>query len=218
MRERGELRGLIVDWGGVLTGALQDCMRTWCEADGIDYAAFRAAMRDWLRDVEPADNLVHGLERGEVAGAEFERALSARLTTRDGRPVEAAGLLDRMFAAFDHDHGMAGVVRRARQAGLRTALCSNSWGNEYPRESWAGLFDAVVISGEVGMRKPEPRMYQHTAHAIGLAPAQCAFVDDLVQNVRGAVATGMVGVLHVSTERTVAELEAVFGLALREPA
>ncbi|MFL6139074.1 MAG: HAD family hydrolase [Frankiaceae bacterium] len=213
-----ELRGLIVDWGGVLTAALQDCMRAWCEADGIDYAAFRSVLRQWLADLGPVDNPMHGLERGELAPAEFERALGARLTTRDGRPVESAGLLERMFAAFDHDHGMAGVVRRAHQAGLRTALCSNSWGNEYPRESWAGLFDAVVISGEVGMRKPEPRIYVHTARAIGLVPEQCAFVDDLPQNVRGAVATGMVGVLHVSTERTTEELEALFGLRLREPA
>jgi epoxide hydrolase-like predicted phosphatase len=215
-----ELRGLVVDWGGVMTTALRDCMAAFCAADGIAYDRFAAVMREWLGPAGEASidgNPAHGLERGELAPAEFERALAERLSTPAAR-VEAAGLLDRMFATFDHDHGMAGVVRRARQAGLRTALCSNSWGNDYPRHSWTGLFDAVVISGEVGMRKPEPRIYRHTARLLGLAPPECVFVDDLATNVRGAAAVGMVGVLHVSTERTAGELEALFGRALREPA
>jgi epoxide hydrolase-like predicted phosphatase len=216
-RPHRELRGLVVDWGGVLTTALQDCMSAWCEADGIDYARFRAVMREWLADGTSGGNPAHGLERGELHPAEFEKVLAERLTTRDGRPVEPVGLLDRMFAAFDHDHGMVGVVRRARQAGIRTALCSNSWGNDYPREGWDELFDAVVISGEVGMRKPEPRIYLHTARALGLAPHECVFVDDLPHNVQGAVATGMVGVRHVSAEQTTEELEALFGLRLSEP-
>lgn len=221
MPDRGAhgLQGLIVDWGGVLTGALQDCMSAWCEADGIDYAHFRTVMRDWLGDAGAAsyaENPAHGLERGELPTHEFERALAARLTTRDGRPVQAPGLLDRMFASFEQHPDMLGVVRRARSAGIRTALCSNSWGNDYPRDGWVGLFDAVVISGEVGMRKPEERIYLHTADAIGLAPHECVFVDDLAQNVRGAAAVGMVGVRHISYEQTVDELEALFGRPLRD--
>jgi epoxide hydrolase-like predicted phosphatase len=119
-----------------------------------------------------------------------------------------------MFSGFDADPGMVGVVRRARRAGIRTALCSNSWGNEYPRAGWAELFDAVVISGEVGMRKPERRIYDLTAQRLRLRPAECVFVDDLGPNVRGAVDAGMVGVRHESAEQTAAELEALFGVAL----
>lgn len=210
-----ELRGLIVDWGGVLTTALHDTMAAFCAADGIDYARFLAVMREWFVEHRTGDaNPAHALERGEVSNDDFERVLAARLTTLDGRPVRADGLLRRMFAGFDHDPGMAGVVRRARRAGIRTALCSNSWGNDYPREGWDELFDAVVISGEVGMRKPEPRIYRHTAAALGLPPERCVFVDDLAANVRGAVAAGMVGVHHVSAERTGAELEALFHIPL----
>jgi epoxide hydrolase-like predicted phosphatase len=213
-----ELRGLIVDWGGVLTTALADTMAAFCAADGIDYAQFVGVMREWFADHATQGSPAHALERGEVSNDDFERVLAGRLTTTDGRPVQASGLLQRMFAGFDHDPGMAGIVRRARLAGIRTALCSNSWGNEYPREGWDELFDAVVISGEVGMRKPERRIYAHTAAAIGLPPAQCVFVDDLAVNVRGAVDAGMVGIRHVSAEQTGAELEALFGVPLLEPA
>jgi putative hydrolase of the HAD superfamily len=158
---------------------------------------------------------VHALERGEFAVPDFERELAARLRTHEGRPVEAEGLLARMFAGFEREPAMVGVVRRARSAGLRTALLSNSWGLDYPREGWDELFDAVVISGEVGMRKPEPRIYRHTAARLGVEPSECVFVDDLRPNVVGAVDVGMVGVHHITPDDTVLELEALFGIPLR---
>ena len=213
-----ELRGLIVDWGGVMTTALRECMASFCARDGIDYAVFTSVMREWLGpagEASLAGNPAHELERGEVAVSDFEQALAARLSTPTSR-VEPKGLLTRMFSGFDSDPGMVGVVRRAKRAGVRTALCSNSWGNEYPRSGWPELFDAVVISGEVGMRKPERRIYLLTAERLGLPPEQCVFVDDLGPNVRGAVDAGMVGVRHVSAEQTAAELEALLGVALAE--
>jgi len=102
------------------------------------------------------------------------------------------------------------MVRRSREQGLRTALLSNSWGDHYPEALWDGLFDAVVISGRVGMRKPDPEIFLHAADLLGLQPAQCVMVDDLPHNARGAVAVGMVGVLHRSYPETLAELEALF--------
>jgi epoxide hydrolase-like predicted phosphatase len=86
---------------------------------------------------------------------------------------------------------------------------------DYPREEWDELFDAVVISGEVGMRKPEPAIYRYAADKLQVDPAECVFVDDLGPNVKGAVAVGMVGVKFVSAEQAVEELEALFGFALR---
>jgi epoxide hydrolase-like predicted phosphatase len=109
---------------------------------------------------------------------------------------------------------MHGVVRRVREAGYKTALLSNSWGMDYPREGWTELFDVTVISGEVGMRKPDPDIYQLCAEQLELPPQACVFVDDLSPNVRGAVAVGMVGVLHRTYDETVVELEALFGLEL----
>ncbi len=207
-------RALVVDWGGVLTTGLDVCVPAWAERDGVDFAAFATVLDEWLGPAaarEAAVNPVHALERGEMRIPDFERLLAARLRTFDGRPVVADGLIDRMFAGFEHAPAMANVVRRARAGGVRTALLSNSWGNEYPRDGWDELFDAVVISGEVGMRKPEPRIFQHTLELLGCRPAEAVFVDDQPVNVRAAAAMGMVGVVHQDYERTVEELAALFG-------
>ena len=213
------LRGLVVDWGGVLTSGLQESMSAWAERDDIDYESFRQVMREWLG--EPVGriagiNPVYALERGEVTVPHFEEQLAARLRTRAGGPVPVQGLLARMFEHFVHAPDMAGLVVRARRAGLRTALLSNSWGNDYPREGWSEMFDAVVISGEVGMRKPERRIFKHTLGLLGLAPEEGVFVDDLAPNVAAAAEVGMVGVLHRSYAETAAELEALFGIPLAE--
>jgi len=212
------LRGLLVDYGGVLTNSLSDTMSAWCAADGISYDGFLVVMRDLLGDaayVETAVNPVHALERGEIAVPDFERELAARLRGPDGEPVQAAGLLARMFAGFAQEPGMLELVRRARRAGIKTGLLSNSWGNGYPREGFDELFDVVVISGEVGMRKPEAAIYRYAAGELGLPPEQCVFVDDLSPNIKGAAAVGMVGVRHVSVAETAAELEILLGVQLR---
>ena len=105
---------------------------------------------------------------------------------------------------------MVDVVRAARAAGVRTGLLSNSWGLDYERDDWDALFDAVVISGEVGLRKPDPAIYALAARQLDLPPEQIVFVDDLRPNVRAAAAAGMVGVQHVDLETTVSELEILF--------
>ena len=214
-----ELKALIVDWGGVLTSGLGESIEAWAEDDGIDYHHFVQVMRAWRGEAAASEarfNPIHALERGELELPHFEEELAARLRTRDGRPVAAEGLLTRMFVYFEHAPGMNNVVRRAHKAGLRTALLSNSWGNEYPREGWDQMFDVVVISGEVGMRKPEPGIFHYALDRLGCAASECVFVDDLPMNVRAAAELGMVGVRHRSYAETVGELEALFGLDLSE--
>ena len=213
------LRGLLVDWGGVLTSGLDESMGAWAESDDIDYGHFRAVMRSWLGDYQgdiAEVNPVYALERGEMQVPHFEEQLARRLATRSGRPVPVEGLLQRMFDHFVHAPDMAGLVLRAHRAGLRTALLSNSWGNEYPRTGWEEMFDVVVISGEVGMRKPDPDIFEHTVTELGLSAPECVFVDDLPSNVTAAAALGIVGVHHRSYAETAAELEALFGIPLAE--
>lgn len=210
-------RGLLVDWGGVLTSGLTEALGAWAAADGIDYDAYFTAVTDWLNAtaVEAELNPIHALERGQIAVPDFEVKLAAMLRRRDGGPVPAEGLIERMFAHFEHQPQMSALVRRAKDAGIRTALLSNSWGNSYPRDTWAGMFDAIVISGEVGLRKPEPDIYRYAAEAVGLVPAECVFVDDMAPNVEGAEAVGMLGVQHHSYDETLRALETMFGLDLR---
>ena len=211
-----ELRGLLIDYGGVLTTPLADAVAAWLRADGIDPERFGRLMRRWLAS-DAGPNAVHDLETGRISAADFERRLAAELLdgTADpgGRP-EAAGMLTRMFAGFRPDTAMADVVRAARRAGIRTGLLSNSWGLEYPRDNWDTLFDTIVISGEVGLRKPDPAIYRLAAQRLGLPPGQVVFVDDLAPNVRAAAAVGMVGVHHTDVDTTADELEVLLGVSL----
>jgi putative hydrolase of the HAD superfamily len=214
----GRLRGLLIDYGGVLTNPLPEFMAEWVEADGIDPDRFAELMRRWLgpgADRSP----VHDLETGRISAAEFERLLAAELIertpARPGAANRAAGMLTRMFSGMRVEDGMIDVVRTVRTAGVRTGLLSNSWGLDYERDGWDALFDAVVISGEVGLRKPDPAIYALAAERLGLPPEQIVFIDDLRPNVRAAAAAGMVGVQHVDLETTVSELEILFETFLR---
>ena len=212
-----QLRGLIVDFYGVLTDGIDTAMRAWSELDDIEYSHFQDAMSDWFGDFggfEARFNPVHALERGEMEIPDFERELAGKLVRRDGTPVAADGLVKRMFGRFEHAHDMAGLVRRAKSSGIRTALLSNSWGDQYLRDGWQNMFDAVVISGEVGMRKPEQRIFELTLAELGLQAKECVFVDDHVGNIRAAGGLGIVGVWHQSYDETARELEALFDRAL----
>lgn len=209
-----ELRGLIVDWGGVLTGSIPDAVKRWAVAEQVDLAAYGDIMRDWLgpeAGLEARVNPIHALERGEVEVPDFEVLLAEELTRRSGIPHSPEGLMTRMFDAFEHAHDMNALVRRARDLGIRTALLSNSWGDFYPRHMWDGMFDVVVISGEVGMRKPEPGIFALTLDQLDLPAEACVFVDDLPHNIEAAARLGLVGVTHVDYERTLGELQVLFG-------
>lgn len=211
------LRGLITDWGGVLTTPLRDAIGAWIQADDIDTDGYKVVMREWFQNAYAGEGVVspvHGLEDGTLPAAEFERRLAERLRTRGGAAVAAEGLLTRMFAAFEPVEPMYQVLRKARAAGIRTCLLSNSWGNSYPREQFAELFDGVVISGEVGLRKPDPEIFQHALELLDLPPQDCAFIDDIEHNVRAAERFGIVGVHHVDADSTVARLEDLLGVSL----
>ncbi len=213
-----DFRGLITDWGGVMTSPILDTVQAWLDSEGIDHDTYAAVMRPWvLAAYDPAGdgNPIHALERGECTSGEFERLLASRLATRDGVQIAAEGLLTRMFAASLPCEPMYAAVHSLRAAGLRTCLLSNSWGDDaYPRDVFDDMYNAVVISAEVGMRKPEERIFLHAADLLGLAPSECVFIDDMEANVQVAEATGMVGVLHAQPEVTVARLAELFGLPL----
>jgi len=202
----------------VLTNPLPEFMAEWVKADGIDPDRFAELMRRWLGP--GADrNPVHDLETGRISAAEFERLLAAELLERTpaqpGAADRAAGMLTRMFSGMRVESSMIDVVRTVRAAGVRTGLLSNSWGLDYERDGWNALFDAVVISGEVGLRKPDPAIYALASERLGLPCEQIVFIDDLRPNVQAAAAAGMVGVQHVDLETTVSELEILFETSLR---
>jgi putative hydrolase of the HAD superfamily len=198
--------GLLVDYGGVLTTDMFASFRAFCGLEGLDPETIGRRFR-----ADPAcRELLIAFETGKLEELEFERRFAAILG------VEEAELIDRLLAGSGPDLEMLAAVRAARAAGVRTGLISNSWGTRrYDRELLDELFDGIVISGEVGMRKPAPDIYTLGAERLGLAPAACVFVDDLPFNLTPAAELGMATVHHRNAEDTVAELERLLGVPLR---
>lgn len=204
--ENGRYTGLLVDWGGVLTTDLFESFGAFCELEGLEPDAVQRIFRE---DAACRDLLI-AFETGALPEEDFEVQFAPYLG------VEASGLIDRLFAGSGPDERMLDAVRRAREARIHTGLVSNSWGTRrYPRELLAELFDGVVISGEVGIRKPSPEIYRLGAERIGLEPAACVFVDDLPFNLSPAAELGMATVHHRSAEQTIDELERLLGVGLR---
>jgi putative hydrolase of the HAD superfamily len=199
--------GLLIDFGGVLTTNVFESFAAFCRAEGLD----PDTVRDRFMQDKAARDLLGELEEGRITNAEFEARFGAMLGVQ-----EHEGMIARLFAGMEHDEAMFEAVAAARRAGVRTGLVSNSWGEEgYDRTRFGELFDVLVISGELGIRKPAPEIYALAAERLGREPERCVFVDDLPGNLKPAAAIGMATVHHRDAARTIAELEALLGVSLR---
>jgi epoxide hydrolase-like predicted phosphatase len=204
-----KLTGLLVDFGGVLTTNVFQSFRAFCEVEGLAPDAFA----DLLRSSPETRAELRKLETAQIDAAEFGAHLAPLLGIAD-----ADGLMDRIFAGIGPEPAMVDAVRAARQAGVRTGLISNSVGADiYDRAVLDELFDAIVISGEVGLHKPQPEIFLLGAERIGVVPERCVFVDDLRENCTGAEAVGMTAVLHRGPEGTVPEIERLLDVTLGGP-
>jgi len=202
-----ERRGLLVDFGGVLTTNVFESFRAFCSDEGLEPDAFL----DLFRSDPEARAELRRVEVGEIGEEEFGRLVGERLGV-----VETEGVIARLFARMEPDGEMVAAVKRARSAGVKTGLVSNSIGSgRYDRSAFPDLFDGVVISGEERMHKPQPEIFLLGAERIGRAPEDCVFVDDLKENCAGAEAVGMTAVLHRGADDTLPELERLLGVELR---
>lgn len=205
---------LIVDFGGVLTTPLNEAMLRFATEHGIE-------MSDLMRVSLAAytggeDRLVIDFEKGHISDEDFCAAFAERLTGATGVEVQADGLVDRIFGGLQAEDLMFEAVLAARAEGFKTALLSNSWGlGLYPYDRFPELFDVVVISGEVGMRKPDPDIFLHTVEKLGVAAERCVFVDDHGGHLETAASLGMKTVLHRDPDRSITELESLLGIGLR---
>ncbi|MDI3387564.1 HAD family phosphatase [Streptomyces sp. B-S-A8] len=200
---------VVFDFGGVLTGPVRESIGAWLDRDGIDPASFSRTLKAWLSRGAPDGTPIHRLETGELSATDFDALLAAELTTVDGGPVDPVGVLGRLFAELRPDEAMFGLADELRRLGVRVGVLSNSWGNIYPRERLDALFDPVVISEEVGLRKPHAAIFELTLDRLHLPAGRVVFVDDAEPNVLGARAAGLRAVLHAdapSTRAALAEL------------
>jgi epoxide hydrolase-like predicted phosphatase len=198
----GDRRGLIIDYGGVLTTDPFASFQAFCKVEGLA----PDTVRDRFRDDPEARSLLARLETGELPSAEFEPAFAALLE------VSSERLLHRLFGGMEPDAEMIEGMRAVHRRGARIGLLSNSVGEAavYDRALLDELFDAWVISSEVGLRKPDPAIYELAAQRIGLPATACVYVDDLAGNLKPARALGMATVLHRGdAAATLAEIDAL---------
>jgi putative hydrolase of the HAD superfamily len=200
--------GLILDFGGVLTTDLFESIRGCARREGLpDNAILDLLSKD--RHIRP---LFVGLERGEVAQPDFERQLAA------AAGLDADRLLSRMCADLRPDEPMLTAIATLRRRGARVGVLSNSWGAGYfdPYEGYDlhDRVDAVVLSDQVGMRKPEPGIFALMLDKLGVPASATVFVDDIAANLVPARDMGMAVIHHTHTPATFAEMARLFGTLL----
>jgi putative hydrolase of the HAD superfamily len=224
MAEGGRYRALLVDYGGVLTTPISASFAQFCLATGVSPERLRLVLAlayggDPGDGIAPQglEDLVPAVETGRMPLEEFNAKLAAVLSEGLDRPVDATDLTGRLFGGMGPDQRMIDAVRMARTQGIKTALVSNTWGLGDPSPWYDEVFDAVVLSGREGVRKPEPEIYELTANRVEAPPAACVFVDDMSANVEGARAAGMTALLHRHPDNTIPKLEELLGMGLSQP-
>jgi putative hydrolase of the HAD superfamily len=208
------INALVTDFGGVLTTSIFESFKQFAIDHELEPEILKTVFQETI--AQGPGNMLYRMETGELSQEEFETLFAAELSKRSGIQIEALELKARMFSQVRPVPKMVNAIIAIRRAGFPTALLSNSWGpGGYPRDTFGDLFDGVVISGEVGLRKPEPEIYRMAAKLIDAEPSSCVFIDDIKDNVEGAEAVGMTGIHHREAEATVTKLEEIFGLSLR---
>ena len=210
--KRRPFRAVLLDFGGVLTSPLIASMERFAAELGIELQDLaRATLGAYAGEDDP---LVTEFELGRISENDFSVAFAERLSHISGAPVEPEGVVGRIFDLRLEEQMLEGVAR-IRRAGLTTGLLSNSWGEGlYPRDRLEPLFDVMLMSHEVGMRKPDPALFRLAARRVGAPAAECIFVDDHPGHLEAAASQGMTTVLHVVPAATLTELERLLSLRL----
>jgi len=208
-REEPGLRGVLLDFAGVLTCPIDDAHHAWCRNVRVPPDLLDGVLAAWQR-LPAADNPIFLVETGAMSTASFERILGERLTAGGAPRIGTPGLVSRILRYFTPEPSMITAACALHAAGVRVGLVTNAWSDSRPWESFGLSLDAVVVSRGCGARKPDAAVYATAARELGLPPARCAFVDDSARNVNGAVQAGMLGVLHDAPTTTLAVLGAAF--------
>jgi putative hydrolase of the HAD superfamily len=207
------IEAVISDFGGVLTTPLLQAFNRVQDDIDVPLEAYGAAMAYSLE--HDGEHPLYVLERGEISEAEFLERVGRGLDVVLGRHVELHGFGARLMEALEPNRELFDYYASLRaERGLRFALLTNNvrewesaWRAKLPIDE---LFEIVVDSAFVGLRKPEPEIYTLTLDRLGLPPGACVFVDDLEHNVVAARDAGMRGIVYRDTAQAIAELEALW--------
>jgi putative hydrolase of the HAD superfamily len=202
---------VLIDFGGVITTSVLQAFEQFGELVG----APPGLVLDLLSQDTAARELLVEHECGRIDADAFDRGFADRLHAH-GVVVQRERLSARMQAGLRRDDDTVRLIEDLRAAGVPIALVSNAFG----RDCYAGfdldaLADVVVISSEVGVRKPSRRIYAIACTRLAIDPRQAVMVDDLQQNLDGAARLGIAGVLHTDAADTRKQLSEGFGIGQR---
>jgi putative hydrolase of the HAD superfamily len=207
-----ELRAVISDFGGVLTTPLINSFASFQDRTGISAESLGKAM-EAIADADGAHPLFE-LETGRLTESEFLAKIEAALEPLLGHLPEMHRFSEIYFEALEPNEAMVELMRDLRGRGYRMALLTNNvreweplWRSMLPVDE---IFEIIVDSGFVGVRKPDPPIYEMTIERLGdgIAASDCLFVDDVEVNIEAARALGMTAVHFRSSEQAIAEVEA----------
>lgn len=203
-------QGLILDFGGVLTTSVPACARSFSVREHLSPDAFLNTIA-----VDPVGRELYAdLERGAITQVEWNERTAALLG------IDSTNLLGRVLADLHPEPRMIDAAQAARRAGVKVGILSNSLGIG-PCDPYAGYrldtdYDAVLLSGQHRMRKPDPEIYTLMLDLMDLPAQACAFVDDTARNLPPAEILGMRVILATEPARTIPQVESLLGLTLTE--
>ncbi len=200
---------VVSDFGGVLTTPLEGSFDAYAREVGLPLEALGSAIR--ARADRDGVNPIHQLEVGAITERDFLDGLAADLTALGHPEVATEGFAAAYFRHLDVNDTMVAALRSWRSRGLRLALCTNNvaeweplWRAMLPIDE---LFEVVVDSAFVGVRKPDPAIYRLVLERLGVPAGHCAFVDDLAVNCDAASALGFHAVRFTGTAAAVSAVE-----------
>jgi putative hydrolase of the HAD superfamily len=204
------IEAVISDFGGVLTSPLLDSFAAFQDSSGISLEQLGLAMGEIL--MRDGAHPLFELETGRMTEKEFLRSLAEQLTHQLGRSVELHGFGEAYFEHLHPNQGMIEYMRDLSRRGYKLAICTNNvreweqlWRAKLPVDE---LFDVVVDSAFVGVRKPEPQIYELTLERLGVSAEAALLIDDIELNCDAARALGMEAIWFQSTDQAIADVEA----------
>ncbi|MGA2036083.1 MAG: HAD-IA family hydrolase [Acidimicrobiales bacterium] len=209
-----DIEAVLFDFGGVIADSPFEAFKRYERAKGLPEGFIRT-----LNATNHHDNAWARLERNELGFDEFCDAFEEEASDAGGT-IDTRELFAMLSGSLRPE--MVEAVRRCADR-FKTALLTNNFvtpdsSGTRPSADHAEvleLFDVVIESSVVGIRKPDPRFYMLACEALGIEPEHAVFLDDLGVNLKPARELGMVTIKVVSTGHALAELEAVLGMTLR---
>ena len=205
------IRAVVSDFGGVLTAPLMQGFARIQSDTGVPAEAFGAALA--RATATDGRNPLFELEVGAITEAEFLATIERELAVILERSVALHGFGERYMAALDPNEALFAHYRALHERGVRFAMLTNNvreweplWRTKLPVDE---IFETVVDSGFVGLRKPDRAIYALVLERLRLPAGECVFVDDLAVNVDAARELGFAVVHYRETEQAIAELDAL---------